>query len=117
MIAYTVEPDDESGLLQLYRANTRLLPGVDAADDEPTKHIICKGLQEVRFIYIDEDGSEADEWQEDEQQLPGSEGTGQEPILPRMVYLELKFADSMESDRGTVFRSAVALPQPADTKN
>lgn len=116
LIAYTVEPDEESGLLQLYRADTRLVPGVDVADDEQRKHVICTGLQEVRFTYLDENGSEEDEWQENEQ-LTGSEGTEQEPILPRLVYMELKFADSMESDRGTVFRTAAALPQPAKKKN
>lgn len=116
LIEYTVEPNEESGLLQLYRADTRLLPGVDTADEEPRKHIICTGLQEVRFLYLDEDGSEVEEWLEDEEQPPGGEAAVQEPLLPRLVYVELKFGDTMESDRGTVFRTAVALPQPLKDK-
>lgn len=116
LIEYSVEPDEKSGLLQLYRSDTKLLPGVDVADVEPVKFIICTGLQEVRFSYRDENDSEVDDWLEGEEQLPGAESGEQEPLLPRLVYLELKFADSMESDRGTVFRTAVALPQPLGEK-
>lgn len=112
LIEYSVEPAEEGGLLQLYRSDTRLLPGVDAADSEPRRYVICTGLQEVRFSYVDAEGGEAEEWQDDEQQLPGAEGGEQEPTLPGLVYMELRFADSMESDQGTVFRTAAALPQP-----
>lgn len=116
LIEYSVEPGEESGLLQLYRTDTKLLPGVDEADFQPRKHIICTGLQEVRFIYLDEEGSEAEEWQEDEQQTVGEVNAGKEPVLPRLVYMELIFADSMESESNTVFRTAVALPQPFKDK-
>lgn len=112
MIEYLVEEDEKNGMLQLLRAETTLLPGLAAVDVEQEKHIICQGLQEVRFSYLDENGTLADEWLS-EGEVPSQEsGQPVEPVLPRLVYIELKFADSMDSEDGTIFKTAVALPQP-----
>lgn len=112
LIEYSVEEDEESGMMQLFRTDTVLLPGLAAADSEPEKHVICKGLQEVRFSYLDEDGTLEEEWLSDEELSNEAAAPLQQPLLPSLVYIELKFGDSPESERGTIFKTAVALPQP-----
>ncbi|MGW8194168.1 MAG: PulJ/GspJ family protein [Desulforhopalus sp.] len=116
MIEYLVEEDEKNGMLQLLRTETTLLPGLAAADIDQEKHIICRGLQEVRFSYLNENGTLEDEWLS-EGEAPSQEiGQPVEPVLPRLVYMELKFADSMDSEGGMIFKTAVALPQPAKNK-
>ena len=93
------------------------MPGAERGDDDIEKHLICSGLQEVRFTYLDQDGNESEEWQaededwqaEEEVSPSGDDGPG-EFLLPSLVSVELKFAESVESDSSTVFRTAFALP-------
>jgi len=78
-------------------------------DEENTqKHLICRGLQGFQLTYFDRDGNEAEEWQVDEL-VPGGD-SDEQMEFPALVSIELKFADSMESDSSSVFKTAVALP-------
>jgi general secretion pathway protein J len=109
-IQYQTELDEENGLLNLYRSETILLPGIERDEEVTQKHLICRGLQEFELTYFDRDGNEAEEWQVDEV-VPASES--EEPVqtqFPALVSIKLKFADSMESDASSVFKTAVALP-------
>jgi general secretion pathway protein J len=111
LIRYQVEPDNETGLLDLYRLDKVLLPGIEPDDeDDVRKHLICRGLKEFRFTYLDQDGNESEEWDTKEEQSPGQDGAEGTSSLPSLVYVELVFADSAESDNSTVFKTAVALP-------
>lgn len=111
LIQYVSELDKETGLLNLYRSDTVLLPGVETDSKNIQKHLICRGLQEVRFTYLDQDGNETEEWEIDEV-VSLSEGIAPEKSpFPSLVYVELKFAESVESNSSTVFKTAVALPK------
>ncbi len=109
-IQYQTELDEENGLLNLYRSETVLLPGIERDEEVTQKHLICRGLQGFELTYFDRDGNETEEWRVDEV-VPPSEGD--EPVesqFPALVSIELKFAESMESDSSSVFKTAVALP-------
>ena len=110
LIRYQAEPDDETGLLDLYRLDKLLLPGIEPDEEDVRKHLICRGLKEFRFTYRNQDGNESEEWDIEEENSPGQDGAETVSLLPSLVYVELVFADSAESYDSTVFKTAVALP-------
>lgn len=109
LISYQVEADEETGLLNLYRSDIVLLPGTETDSDDARKHLICRGLQEFQFTYLDQDGNETDDWQVEEIVSGGEGAATEKSSFPSLVYIELKFAESVESDISTVFRTAVDL--------
>jgi general secretion pathway protein J len=113
LIRYQVELDEETGLLNLYRSDIVLLPGTeiddDDDDDDARKHLICRGLQEIQFTYFDQDGNETEEWQVEELVSSGEGAATEKSPFPSLVYVELRFAESVESDVSTVFKTAVVL--------
>jgi general secretion pathway protein J len=109
LISYQVEADEETGLLNLYRSDIVLLPGTETDSDDARKHLICRGLQEFKFTYLDQDGNETDDWQVEEIVSGGEGADTEKSSFPSLVYIELKFAESVESDISTVFRTAVDL--------
>lgn len=109
LIRYEVEPDAETGLLNLYRLQTFLLPGVEPDEEEAERHLVCRGLQEFRFTYLDRDGKETEEWLLDEREAVGEGIAQEETPFPALVSVELRFAESVESVSGTLFKTAVAL--------
>ncbi len=116
-IAYTVELDKDDGLLNLYRSDTVLLPGGNTGENDLRKEMLAKGLQEMRITYLDKDGKKTDEWHSDEgQRMLGAQGTQIEPLLPALIYLHLTFGKSVDSKGGTVFETAVALPQKSKSR-
>lgn len=116
LIQYQSELDMETGLLNLYRTEVTLLPGVkleDQADaQEGQKHLICQGLLEMRFTYLDRDGRESEEWQVDEVVPTNQSSPPEEQEFPAVVAIELRFAKSAKSEKSIDFKTAVALPQP-----
>ncbi|TKB28299.1 prepilin-type N-terminal cleavage/methylation domain-containing protein [Desulfopila sp. IMCC35006] len=116
LIQYQSELDMDTGLLNLYRTEIILLPGVkleDLADaKDGQKHLICQGLLEMRFTYLDRDGRESEEWQVDEVVPTNPPTPPEEQEFPAVVAIELRFAKSAKSENSTVFKTAVALPQP-----
>lgn len=116
LIEYSVEADEGGDFLNLYRSDTLLLPGIDSEGDEPQKHLLCRGLQGLRFTYVNEDGTETDEWQSDEGAVANEDGGQETPFLPNLMYVELSFAESSESENNTVFKTGIALPQQQRNK-
>ena len=110
LVQYLPELDLDTGLLNLYRSDVVLLPGVETDPDDVQKHLICRGLQEFRFTYLDQDGNETEEWEVEDVVVPGG-AAAEEPMFPSLVSVELKFAKSVESDNSTVFKTAFALPK------
>ncbi len=114
LIRYFVERDEDKGLLNLHRSDAVPFPGAADGGNEARQEILCQGLTEVAFTYLDEDGSEKEEWQSDEGDKGSNKGERQkEPVLPALVYVKLTFAESPDSEAGNIFRTAVALPQKA----
>ncbi len=116
LIQYQSELDMATGLLNLYRTEVVLLPGVklevQADAKEGQKHLICQGLLEMRFTYLDGDGRESEEWRVDEVVPTNQLTPPEEQEFPAVVAIELRFAKSAKSENSTVFKTAVALPQP-----
>lgn len=109
VLKYTTE-EEESGLLTLYRSDVPVLPGVTSGDDDEKGVLLGKGLQAFQLTYVSADGNESEEW-DSEPEGSGSGGSGEKKInLPAIVRVEIRFADSPESEDSTVFRTAVAMP-------
>ena len=105
-IQYSIESDEELGLLQLYRSGTRVVPGRRAENIEPEKYLLCDGLQEIRFSYSAAEGTESDEWLYDP-----TESADKDKGFPVMVTILLRFANSPESENVSVFTTSVAIAQ------
>ncbi len=116
LIEYQVESGEESGLLDLYRLDGIVLPGVELGEKDLKKYLICRGLQEFRITYLDSDGNESENWQVDEVTSGNGGTTLKGALIPSLVSVELKFAGSQDSDSSTVFKTVVALPQMWSTQ-
>ena len=123
VIGYSAEPDEKGGLLNLYRLDRVLLPGMERERErsETPGEILAQGLKEVSFSYVDADGRETEEWDSDQgARSRDPSRQPKEPELPVLVYAKLVFARSAESvaeaeqsEGGVTFRIAVALPRKA----
>ncbi len=102
-IVYSVEEDEETGLLRLYRADYPFLPGTQV-DEDDKGFLLCDGLREVAFTYFDKDGEEADTWQGNENLDEG--GT----LVPAMIQMKIGFASEKAEDTTINFSTGVALP-------
>jgi prepilin-type N-terminal cleavage/methylation domain-containing protein len=103
VISYIVTEKENSDLLRLYRADVPVLPGVDVEENDDEGFLLCDGLREVVFLYIDEDGNESDTW-----------STGQNSQnskkLPAMVKMKIGFVDEEAEDATVYYSTAVAIP-------
>lgn len=108
LITYTAEPDDRSGLLHLYRAETEILPGVKLGAGPSHKYLLASGLKEVRFTYYGEDGSVATNW---ENTGNGSEQGQATSVLPVRVGVELSFPKKTAEGKMQIFKAAVNISQ------
>jgi prepilin-type N-terminal cleavage/methylation domain-containing protein len=112
LLKYTLEEQD-SGLLNLYRLDAPLLPGSASPEDEDIGVLLGRGLQEFKVTYVSADGNESDEWQSQ------AEGSGTETedektiLLPALVRIEIRFADTADSEASVLFRTSVAIRQQA----
>lgn len=108
LITYTAEPDDRSGLLHLYRAETEILPGVTLGEGPSHKYLLASGLKEVRFTYYGEDGSAATNWQNSGN---GTEHGQASSVLPVRVGVELSFPKKTAEEKMQVFKATVNISQ------
>lgn len=105
-ITYTVEEVEDSGELRLYRNDAPVLPGVEA--EEEKGFLLCDGLQELAFTYVDEEGVESDSWNSS---LAEEE---KEVEFPRLVRIKIGFssaeAEEETSEANVYYSTAIALP-------
>ncbi len=109
LIQYQIETNEETGLLDLYRSDGAVLPGTETNSEDMRKHLICRGLQEFKFTYLDQDGNETGEWQVEKVTSSDEGADAKKSPFPSLVSIELKFADSADSEKSSVFKTAVAL--------
>lgn len=102
-LEYSVE-ETESGLIDLYRSDVPVAPGISSAIEEDKRVLLGRGLQEFRITYVTGDGTEHERWDSDR------EAGGAAGKLPVLIRLEIRFGDSPESEDSTVFRTSVVLP-------
>ena len=101
-IVYTVEEDEDTERLNLYRADRPFIPGKTWEEDDKG-FLLCDGLREIAITYVDDGGDENETW----------EGTKKTPegivIPPAMVRIQIGFAD--DEDTVIYYSTAVAIPR------
>ncbi len=110
LLRYTIEEQD-SGLLNLYRFDAPLLPGDASAEEEDKGVLLGRDLQEFKLTYVSADGTESDEWQSQSEGDGVETGEEKSILLPSLVRIEIRFADSADSEESVLFRTSVAIPQ------
>ncbi|MFH0784259.1 MAG: prepilin-type N-terminal cleavage/methylation domain-containing protein [Pseudomonadota bacterium] len=110
LISYLAEIDDRSGLLSLYRSETEVLPGIKIGEGMTQKHLLCSGLKELKLTYRDKTGNEVTTWKSDGNTAEDSQESTK---LPLMVGVEMVFPEAAVGQKVQVFRTSIALPQPA----
>jgi general secretion pathway protein J len=106
LVEYSVEVDEDTQLLKLFRSGNPLLPGTVGDEGESPKYLLCDGLKEVKFSYLNNEGVESDEWRSQEDEF-----TTENQRFPVMVVVVLQFSKSVESEQFSLFTTSVALPQ------
>jgi len=106
VIGYSVEVDQQTGLLVLYRSETEVLPGVKTGDGLTQKNLFFKGLKELRFTYYDGAGNILTAWNSDA--IEGDKSM-ESSAFPVMVGVELVFPDLSAISKVQVIGSKVAL--------
>ncbi|HSL41032.1 MAG TPA: prepilin-type N-terminal cleavage/methylation domain-containing protein [Desulforhopalus sp.] len=114
LIEYWLEIDEKSGLQNLYRRASALLPGEGSSTLSAGKsYLLCSGLREFRLSYSDAQGGSHDNWQSRAGDIAEAEDAGREPaLLPRLITIELHFPDQRQAEGSLVLTTAVA-PLPA----
>lgn len=106
IISYSVEEVEESGELRLFRHDQPVLPGVDANNEKG--FLLCEGLRELKFTYIDDEGEESESWDSS----PAQEG--EEAEYPTLVRIYLGFSgegnDGEDDEEPISYITAIALP-------
>ncbi len=106
LVEYSVEVDEDTQLLKLFRSGSPLLPGTNEENVKSQKYLLCDGLKEVKFSYSNNEGVESDEWRSQEDEF-----TTENHRFPVMVVVVLQFSKSVESEQFSLFTTSVALPQ------
>lgn len=105
--------ETERDRFDLYRSDLPVTPGTEAETGTETEtelgELLGTGLQEFRLTYVTADGDEQEEWDSGRDGTGGGEETAQLD-LPVLIRIEIRLAKSPDSEEGTVFRTAVALP-------
>jgi general secretion pathway protein J len=109
LVEYSVEEDENTGLLKLYRSGTSLLPGADENGIEAIKYLLCDGLKEVKFSYFNDEGVESEEWWSQEDEF-----ATENQSFPVKVVVVLQFSESLESEQISLFTTSVALPRTGE---
>jgi prepilin-type N-terminal cleavage/methylation domain-containing protein len=112
LLRYTIEEQD-SGLVNLYRSDEPLLPGETSQEEDDKGVLLGRGLQEFKLTYVSADGTESDEWQSQPEDGGVDAGDEINILLPVLVRVEIRFADSAESEASVLFRTSVAIPPQA----
>lgn len=113
VIGYSLEEDGETGQLSLFRSDIPFLPAAEEDGEEEVKGLLLgEDMLEFRLDYIDGDGGERDEW-DSEIAGEGGQGDTSKVVMPAMITITIRLAESPEDGVGRLFRTAVApLPGP-----
>lgn len=107
LIGYLTEPDGSSGLLNLYRIEKAILPGMEQGRAPGERYLLTRGVRELGLTYHRADGSVVSNW-------AGREDAGlsdETQALPRAVVVELVFPPLAKRREVRRFSTLILLPQ------
>ena len=106
LVGYRGEVEGDEGLLTLYRTEQLVLPGDSGQPATEVRHLLAKGVRELRFSYQRIDGTMTSAWPAG----GGGEGRQDDGLLPRAVRAELVFAADVEGAAPRRFTLLALLP-------
>lgn len=117
LLKYSLETDEESGLLRLYRSDMPALPGVLPDGEESGKgYVLCEELAGFELEYIDGRGTGDDAWQSHGDAFDWNDELVQGKY-PSLVRITMQFAASADDGERVTYHTAVALPPVEDPGN
>jgi prepilin-type N-terminal cleavage/methylation domain-containing protein len=102
-ISYSVEESADQEGLRLFRRDLAYLPGQQ--DEEEKGFLLCDGLQEVSFTYIDDNGAEQENWDAELRK------ENEEKEIPRAVQVKISFPDENKEGESMSVSTLIALLQ------
>ena len=115
-VNYSTFYDEISDSLQLYRASNPQYEDTGNETATPQKGwLIAEQLRSVRFLYMDENGSEEEQWLAADENNETAQVTTPSPTLPIMVRLEFTFKLPIAQEQtatkaeDATFSTAIAL--------
>jgi len=112
-IAYALRPDpDQPDTVALLRSDRLLSPagGEEGEAAKPVYFLLADRLRSVRFVYLDKNGDELEEWDTRVEDDATAEQRGKLRHLPVAVRCELDFWLDREQESSLSFRTMVELP-------
>lgn len=103
-ISYSAEESADQQGLRLFRRDVAYLPGQEIEEDQ-LGFLLCDDLREVVFTYIDENGTEQENW--DSELKKESEDSE----LPVAVKVKISFPNEKNEDELVSISTLVVIPQ------
>ena len=83
--------------------------GTETGDEEGAGELLGEGIAAFTLRYVDWEGVEADSW-DSERENEQEAGQPALPVMPRLIRIDLRLAQSVEAGDGVLYRTAVAIP-------
>ncbi len=106
LVGYRGEVEGGEGLLTLYRTEQLVLPGGDGQPAAEVRHLLARGVRELRFSYQRLDGTMTSTWPEG----AGGDDGQDDGLLPRAVRAELVFPAAVAGGTPRRFTLLALLP-------
>ena len=112
VVSYTIEPDDNTDLLKMYRSSR--LAHLDEEKADSIKYLLIDQLEKITFVFYDENGNEFSEW---EKETGDEERKEDNTLLPVKIRIELSFPTDDTRKESSIIAMNVALPKSNENED